>query len=207
MTKTGWLSGLVLVALSAAPAYADAKKKPAVKAKTPGKDFWKVLVKPNAKWVLTTSDDKSNKVIVETYDVRKVGDADVARVRWTHQYKGGKDDIGSTDSGKFTQVAVTAKGLYLLNKENDDAAVAKRLEGKPSRSSPPKEYKGTKTNGGRYLSINKEAGGVVCMGEGPIGDDAPDCEDVCDAFVCVDESGITELSGLWAPNYDHFTSK
>lgn len=201
MNRTILVSLLAVASL----AHADAKKKP--KPKTPGKDFWKVLVKPNAKWVLSNSEDKTNKVIVETYDVRKVGDADVARVRWTHVWgKNEKEDIGGTDAGKFTQVAVTAKGLYLLNKENDDAAVAKRLEGKPSRSSPPKEYKGTKTNGGRYLAINKEAGGVVCMGEGPIGDDPPPCEDVCDAFVCMDDSGITELSGLWAPGNDDFAA-
>ncbi len=185
---------------------ADTKTKPPAKKKVvPGKEFWKILVKPGAKWVLRDSDDKSGKeqIVVETYDQRKVGDADVARIRWTHiKPDGTKEDIGATESGKPTQVAVTAKGLFLLNKENDDTKVAERLKGKPSRSSPPKSYKGTKTNQGRYLTINDE--GIVCMGEAPT-DENFQCEDVCDAWICISPTdGVTELAHNWAPGQRQF---
>jgi len=192
MLKT-WVGCLVL-AFAVVPAQAEDKKAKVAKKKVvPSKDFWKILVKPNAKWVLKNEEDKKDIVTVETYDVRKVGDADVARLRWMH----GKEDIGATEAGKPTQVAVTDKGLFLLNAKNDDAAIAKRLEGKPSRSSPPKEYKSTKTNGGRYISIADT--GEVCMGEAPADPDFQ-CEDVCDAYICLSEAkGLVELQGLWAP--------
>lgn len=193
---TPWV-GCFALALLVVPAQAEDKKPPApklAKAKVvPGKGFWKILVKPNAKWVLTNEENKQDTVTVETYDVRKVGDADVARLRWTH----GKEDIGATEAGKPTQVAVTDKGLFLLNAKNDDAVIAKRLTEKPSRSSPPKGYEGTKKNGGRYISISDD--GIVCMGEAPVAKDFQ-CEDVCDAWICVSATaGVIELQGLWAP--------
>ncbi len=196
----------LVLAFAAAGALADAKKPKTPKQKVvPGKEFWKILVKPNAKWVLKDSDEKTGKesIIIETYDVRKVGDADVARIRWTYiAVDGTKQDIGATESGKPTQVAVTAKGLFLLNKENDDAKVAERLKGKPSRSSPPKGYGGTKKNQGRYLAINDE--GIVCMGEAPTEKDFQ-CEDVCDAWICISATaGITELAHRWAPGERQF---
>lgn len=197
-------AAVVVLALALVHGGADAKPK-----KKPSKDFWKVLVKPGAKWKLdnTTIDDPKykNSILVETYDVRKVGDADVARIRWTHvQADGSKVDIGDTANGKPTQVAVTDKGLFLLNATNDDAKVAERLKEKPSRSTPPKAYEGNKKNGGRYLSISDD--GVVCMGEAPRSPDQ--CEDTCDGWVCISETdGVTEVSGTMAPNLDHFASK
>ncbi len=66
-------------------AHADAPK-------TPGKGFWKILVKPGAKWTLYDWFDELavkggekreiGTLTIETYDVRKIGDADVARLRW-----------------------------------------------------------------------------------------------------------------------------
>ena len=178
--------------------------------KKPGKDFWKILVKPKAKWVLkreTTDKTSKERVEVETYDVRKVGDADVARLRWTHFAPDGtKEDIGGTDNGKPTQVAVTAAGLFLLNAENDDAKVAERLKGKASRSSPPKAYAGTKQNNGRYLSI--DAAGTVCMGFGPTKDSEQECEDTCEGEVCISETrGVVELSGTYAPAFEIFKAR
>jgi len=192
---------LALVAVAVAVGAADAKPK-----KKPGKDFWKILVKPKATWTLVNStDDGKSKLVVETYDVRKVGDADVARIRWTYVHSdGAKEDVGATEEGKPTQVAVTDKGLFLLNATNDDAKIVERLKDKPSRSSPPKEYKGNATNRGRYLAISDD--GVVCMGEAPR--TADQCEDTCDGWVCVSETdGVVEVSGTMAPGLDHFAAK
>jgi hypothetical protein len=166
---------------------------------SPGKGFWRILVKPNAKWVLKqkNADKNPNTITVETYDVRKVGKADVARLRWTYNGEGGKQDL-SGQPGKLDQVAVTDAGLYLLTADMDDKKIAKALEGKPSRSDPPKPYKGTTENQGRYLNVN---GGSVCIGEGPL-PGAGDCEDVCFAELCMSDQGIDILQGRWAPNFE-----
>jgi len=167
------------------------------------KGFWKVLVKPNAKWVLhdTIGDDKKATVTVETYDVRKVGGADVARLRWTMTSGDGKfkEDAALGGSLTPTQVAVTAKGIYLLDASMDDAKIQKALKGKPSRSDPPKSYKGTKKNDGRFLRVD---GDVVCMGEEPL-PGAGDCEDICEGEVCYSATeGVISLSGTIAPSKD-----
>ncbi|MBL9016001.1 MAG: hypothetical protein JNL83_17570 [Myxococcales bacterium] len=194
-----WSVGLVAVlvlAVGAGPS--DAK---------PGKDFWKILVKPNAKWVLanTTKNDKST-VTIETYDVRRVGDADVARLRVTHRWGTGKDDAADNSgaSGLPVQVAVTAKGLYFLNDTKDDAKILAVIAGKPTRSSPPKAYKATKTNKGRYLRID---GDTVCMGEEPL-EDAGECADICEGEVCISATdGVVSLHGTMSPNHDDFAQK
>jgi len=177
------------------------------KGKRPAKGFWKILVKPNAKWVLVedTSDAKErgrHVITAETYDVHKVGNADVARIRWTSTYDGKKvDDLGNL----ITHVAVTKKGLYFLDDKDDDAKISKILKAKkPSRTDPPKPYKGTKRNKGRYQDVRN---GQVCIGQGPMPDAGP-CDDVCEGEMCIDPvDGIVELSGTWAPNYSTFKQK
>jgi len=166
-----------------------------------GKGFWKILVKPKAKWTLSeTIGEKNGVITVETYDVRKVGTADVARIRWTLKSGSRTEDIGGQD-GRYTQVAVTDAGLYIMEAAMDDKAVAKVLAGKPSRSDPPKEYSGTIQNHGRYLMI---ANGLVCIGQGPR-PDAGECPDTCDGTMCISPTdGVVKLMGNWAPGVSIF---
>ncbi|HZS41652.1 MAG TPA: hypothetical protein VFF06_32705 [Polyangia bacterium] len=200
----------LIVAALARPAAADEKKADDKKADdkktTAQKGIWKILVKPGAKWVLReTIGDKKDTITVETYDVRKVGAADVARLRWT--LKSGKDkrDVGDSDSGRYTQVAVTDAGLYVLSADMDDAKVAEALKKKPSRSDPPRPYQGTKQNQGRYLTV--ESADTVCMGWGPL-PGAGDCEDTCEGEVCISSTaGVTKLSGTWAPGVTIFEAQ
>jgi hypothetical protein len=171
-----------------------------------GKGFWKVLVTPKAHWVLhsTNADGGISTITVETYDVRKVGSADVARLRWT--FRGATDDEArdfSGQEGAFAQVAVTPAGLYLLDKDDDDAKIAKALGGKPSRSDPPKPYAGTTRNHGRYVTIED---GKVCMGTGPE-PGAGDCPDTCDGAVCMTTAGIVEIFGTYAPDQDIYRAQ
>ena len=181
-------SSLVLVAFLAGSGHAEPKK--------PGKGFWKVLVQKGSKWVLhETAGDKPAKLTIETYDVRKVGNADVARLRWT------VDGKQIEPTAPFSQVAVTDAGLYLLWAAQDDAKVADELKKKPSRSDPPKAYAGTKLNEGRYLKIRD---GLVCMGQGPE-PDAGECPDTCDGWVCISATdGIVEVAGNWSPGVSFF---
>lgn len=188
---------LALLAL-ASIASADSPKPSA-----PGKGFWKVLVQPHAKWILDEDmPDQHSTLVIETYDVRKVAGADVARLRWTLiDEKGERTDVGDSGQGRYTQLAVTPAGLYILWDKQDDAKVAAMLKGKPSRSDPPKPYAGTKKNHGRYLNIQD---GRVCIGEGPE-PGAGDCPDTCDGTLCIDPvDGPVELLGNWAPGVSVF---
>ena len=192
--RKAWLGGLLVAALVL----------PAVAKDTPsaGKGFWKILVKPKAKWVLhDTIEDKKATITVETYDVRKIDGADVARLRWTVVSGDGKykDDAALGGSLTPTQVAVTDKGVYLLTSDMDDAKVSMALKGKPSRSDPPKSYKGTKQNKGRFLKVS---GDVVCMGEEPLPGDG-ECADICEGEVCYSATdGLISLSGTIAPSHN-----
>jgi hypothetical protein len=193
-----WIAAVV--ALAASTAHAD--KKPVAKKKPFEKGFWKVLVQPNAKWVLhETIGDKST-LTVETYDVRKLGKADVARLRWTIGSGKDKHDVGDSGQGRYTQLAVTADGLYLLDADMDDAKVTAALAKKPARSDPPKAYEGTTQNHGRYLTIPGD--GTACMGEGPM-PGAGDCPDTCDGTICISPTaGIVSLMGNYAPGVSIF---
>jgi hypothetical protein len=201
--RTGSWITVVMIAIAAAAA--AAKPKAAKVATPPAKGFWKVLVQPNAKWTLykfgevapKASDEPSEPITIETYDVRKVGDADVARLRWRHGADATQSALAGTNAPRLDQVAVTAAGLYLLTADMDDAKVAEALHGKPSRSDPPRPYKGTKLNQGRYLEVRDD---LVCLGQGPAPGDPP-CEDTCDGSVCISATdGIVRLEGNWAPS-------
>ncbi len=193
----------VIALLVSVVAQADHKK-------PPGKGFWKILVKPHAKWTLYDhfSEDRIKngqkdvsvaKLTVETYDVRKIGDADVARLKW--RYDDGNDDaLAGTHAGPITQVAVTSAGAYLFYASADDAKIAEALKGKPARSDPPKEYTGTKQNEGRYLTIHDD---TVCMGSAALPSDK--CEDDCEGGVCIATTdGVVSLFGNWSPNATEF---
>jgi hypothetical protein len=203
----------VLVA-SSASAGAKPRRKPKVSTKhepAPARGFWKVLVQPHAKWRLymggqtdPKAPDYHEPITIETYDIRKVGDADVARLRWRQ----GTDDespLAGTQAPPLDQFAVTSKGLYLLTADMDDDKIALVLQRKPSRSDPPKPYRGTKINDGRYLELRD---GFVCMGQGPT-PDAPECEDTCDGDICISATdGIVRLEGNWAPDmFDYMQVK
>lgn len=182
------------------------KLKPKIGAKDaqPAKGFWKILVKKGAKWTLKeTVGSSPSTITIETYDVRKVGTADVARLRWTQIFPDGKkEDIGDTEVGRYTQVAVTADGLYLLYAAQDDARVAEMLKGKPSRSDPPKAYSGTKQNHGRYLTVM--SADQVCVGQGALPSDG-ECADTCDGTLCISATdGPVSLMGNWAPGVTVF---
>ena len=167
-----------------------------------GEGFWKVLAQPNSRWELKeTRPDEGRKqatVRIETYDFREVGGASVARLRWTYMSNGSAKDIGDSDSGRYTQVAVTAAGIYLLSADMDDAAVTKVLKRKPSRSDPPRAYAGTSQNQGRFLTIEPAAdGSMACMGALTKKESAkePGVGEVCISA----KTGVVFLGGGWAP--------
>jgi hypothetical protein len=196
------LTALLTMAMAANAASPDPK---------PAKGFWKVLVKPHAKWELHETPPGSGgadcKIVVETYDVRKVGGADVARLQW-RLFCDKKVLDYLPDDHLMKQVAVTDAGLYLLSRDASDSVIADALKGKPSRSDPPKPYKGSRINEGRYLDVRELEGGVVaCMGEGPM-PGAAQCDDICYGEMCVSASaGIVNVIGTWAPGLGTYVQK
>ncbi len=180
------------------------------KTTAPAKGFWKVLVTPGAKWVLEPHSEEgmetpSEKITIETYDVRRIGDSDVARLRWTATTGKQSEPYNDGADSLLTQVAVTEKGVYLLRADMDDAAVTAALLKAPSRSDPPKAYKGTKTNRGRYLRIAEL--GIVCMGWSHVEGDG-ECEERCEGEMCISPTdGIISLDGTYVPQDSYYLSK
>lgn len=145
---------------------------------------------------------EKNKVVVETYDVRSVGPARVGRLRWTYVSPGEKSSLEQCGFGCPRRVGVTAAGLYFLDEDASDAQILEAIKGPPDRSEPPRPYRATRRNEGRYLRFD---GQRVCMGEEPL-PGAEECEDTCVAEVCISgTAGVVQLSGTWAPSFGIFT--
>lgn len=172
-------------------------------------------MQPKQQWVLhdTSSGTPKRVIVVETYDTHQVGGVSVARLRWTAKEDLGGDakdasNVGAEDGPSFTHLAVTDRGLYILRENADDAAIAKQVQGKPSRPEPPRAFKGTKKNQGRFLNLHKQADGpVICVGYGPESD-AAGCDSVCVAEMCLSPTkGVVQLSGKVTPDFGTFTQK
>jgi len=215
--RIAWFVVVVTVVGGQADAAPNKKAKVAVTTPSntkqlPGKGFWRILVQPGKKWVLKdtiaeTLHERVDTLTVEPYGIHKVGNADVAHLRWTLNADGGDSSdhhaLAGTHAGLLNQVAVTDAGLYLLPDDADDARIAEALKAKPSRSDPPKPYKPTRLNEGRFLTID---GDIVCMGQGPAPGD-PACEDTCEGQVCISASdGVVILDGTWTPGVTHFAA-
>lgn len=186
--RSAWIVGVVVVLLGAV---GDAEPKKKV-----GKGFWKFLVKPGAKWVLHDNIGSGEATLtIETYDVRTIGKAQVARLRWT--LGDDTEALKYTHAPALTQVAVTDEGLYLMWAAWDDKKVAEELKKKPSRADPPKAYKATKLNEGRSLTVD---GDVVCMAYTP----PKDCDSCDGGEVCMDSDGFTLISNVFAPGQGEY---
>jgi hypothetical protein len=205
---------VVLTAIPASGGAKDAKDGPPTAPKDAAKSpapapadlgFWGILVKPHARWVLedVLDTDKSPKhvraaIIVETYDIRTVGTARVGRLRWTWNDKTPYEEC---DPVCLDRVAVTPSGLYFIDDDATDEKILGAVKHRPARSSPPREYSGTKRNRGRYLNFD---GDMVCMGYAPLEGAGP-CEDTCFSVVCIDkDKGVVQLGGTAAPDYGLF---
>ena len=168
----------------------------------PGKGCWDALVRGGARWVSKDAVEDSkeaSEVVVETFDVRTVGTARVARLRWL-ALSGGKQDPYRTDD--FDQVALTNQGIYFLSADLDDAGVQGALRGKPTYADPPRTVPSGR---GDYVEgLASARGPIVCFGSGPSPKD-PRCEDVCNSEMCVSPTdGVVTFEGSWAPGMSMF---
>jgi hypothetical protein len=163
------------------------------------RDFWRILTRAHAPWVVK---GPPGKITVETYARRQIDGADVARLRWTFRPVDATrpKEVLAADQCRFTHVAVTDAGLYLLPEDADDAAIRAALKRRPSRSSPLRPYPPTRRNEGRMLEIKD---GLVCWGW--VNPTDQDCDDTCEGTVCAAPGvGVVYLDGTCAPDFEIF---
>jgi hypothetical protein len=67
----------------------------------------------------------------------------------------------------------------------------------------PGDAKPVKFPDGRYITVHD---GEICYGSGP-GENAGECADVCDANMCIDDTGISGGLGTWWPDDDVYRRK
>lgn len=163
----------------------------------PPVDVWTNVLKGGSTYTLKGGE--AGPLTVAATDARPLGGGAVVRLRWT---LGGADFIQAP-----SQVAADASSIHLLDASLEDADVQDALQAPspwPRLSTPVPSQ--TRLDG-LYADVWRgPAEVVVCYGEGPP-PDAPPCEDVCFAELCVsDRAGIVELGGTWAPNFETYTA-
>jgi hypothetical protein len=195
----------LLIALLAAGCPAKAGPGPATNTGggAGGGTFWDVLAVPGRRWVLhdtMVEEPPQPELVITVADVRTVGDAKIVKLAGTVQYT---PDSEPEDQGTYVQIlaaqwAVSPRGLWMLDGELDDAAIAAAIDGPPHWASPPVA---SDPETGRYAKIDDVKGEkVVCIGEIPdLGGE--DCLEVCGGGMCVAEhGGIVQVDAQWSPD-------
>ncbi len=170
--------------------------------------LWKPLVQPGAKWMLYARNASNEPTVtVETYDVRKVGEASVARLRWSLAEKGKKAEELAA-GGPIEQVAVTDKGAYVLAKDESDTKIIEALKKPPTYGDPPAAIDSTKHNDGKNIEHRTtKLGRMVCIGYGPA-KGAGECENICHGAYCLSpEKGIVALEGTYGPGDEEYAQR
>jgi hypothetical protein len=197
---------VLLTACGGTPAPADAPVSataaagslaPAAPSAPPAVDVWAGVLSGGATYTLSGGGGQT--LVATAVDARALGKGRTVRLKWT---------IGGADhAGAPSQVAADAEAVHLLDASLEDADVVDALAApspwpRHSRSVPVQ----TRVDG-LYAQVWRGADDVVvCYGEGPP-PDAPPCEDVCFAEMCVSpRGGVVELGGTWAPNFETYTA-
>ena len=163
----------------------------------PPADVWESVLKGGGTWTLKSEGGQA--LSVSAADARRIGAHDAVRLAW----RLGAEPFEAAPS----QVAGDAVQVFLLDASMQDADIQDALEIPspwPRRAVPVAPQS---RMDGLYAQVWKAPDETVtCYGEGPP-PDAPPCEDVCFAELCVSErAGIVELSGTWAPNAETFAA-
>jgi hypothetical protein len=160
----------------------------------PPKGLWKSLLTKGAKWTIknndTANDDAPKSVTVEVVDARKLGAADVVKLEYT--FDGGNPDM--VGEGYAPQLlAITKKGVYVLEADATDATITKALKKKPFFTEPPKVSKIYKRKDGGFVMVPTDAKGAACFG---VGATDPSCGSApCYSYLCLDATGVVGVGG------------
>jgi hypothetical protein len=194
---------------SAAPAAPPVARKecPKVVAMAPlDEPFWHVLAQPGSCWSIVPAEgDPARDIVIEAYDARRVGDADVARLRVTYNGPSGPEDLSERDPWP-QQVAVGAKGVWFVPKKADDKAIDAAMSKPATHLLTPRPAEPAKANKWRFLRKGTSPKGeVACIGyEIPKGE----CTEACMASVCVSHTGgIVLAEGAATPTGGAFAQR
>jgi hypothetical protein len=171
--------------------------------------LWQPLVATATSWKLINYNirdqpDEDNAVIVSNYDLRQVGAAAVARLRWKTS---AGEDVGSGEHLP-QQVAVSGHEVWFLPLNADDDAVSQALTRKPTFWDPPVDVHPTRKNKWRWVQTSSGKHGLVtCIGHHqPRGGN--ECEDTCSGMVCFSATnGIVAVEGTSSPNFEYYALK
>jgi hypothetical protein len=168
----------------------------------PPKGLWNTLLTKGAKWTLKNdhkgdSTDQPDSVTVTVANVHKVGTADVVDLDYT--FNGGNEEMRG-ESLAPTRFAITKKGVYVLDADASDEAIAKALKKKPFFAEPPKLSKFYKRKDGGAVQVPKGTKGAACF---VVGATDPSCGSApCYGYICLDATGIVGVSGdEWVLDY------
>jgi hypothetical protein len=169
--------------------------------------LWQPLVAAATTWKLINYNirkepNEDDAVIVTNYDLRRVGPAAVARLRWKTS---AGEDVGSGDHLP-RQVAVSGNKVWFLPLNADDEAVSKALAGKPTFGDPPADVRPTRKNKWRWVHTNSgKHGSLTCIGHYQQDDG---CEDTCTGMVCFSATyGVVAVEGTSSPNFEYYALK
>jgi hypothetical protein len=161
-------------------------------------------VRAGARWTLT--DGGAARVEVRTFDVRRVGDADVARVSWTTVPADVDPSWSADEAGLPTQLAVSSRGVWFLRASQDDAAVARAIAGAPTWPALPEERGATADDIRFARFVERSTGRTLCVGDDEVVRH-PAVEGGGDGWgdLCVAPGvGLVGLEGNRAPNLGSF---
>lgn len=159
-------------------------------------DPWRQLLAGPAK---THLDGPGGGLVVEVSAARALGDAQAVRLVFTQ---------GGAPVPQAPSLAVLgAAQIHLLDASLADADVQDALGAPSPWPRGPSPLPPQTRADGLYADVYRGPDEtIVCYGEGPP-PDAPDCEDVCFAELCVsDRAGLVEIGGQWAPEAGAFTA-
>jgi len=174
-----------------------------------GESVWKALVTPGACWTLPNVKDgkpsTDDVIIVENYDARRVGDAEVAKLRFT-RVSPGNEEIVSDREHLPGQIAVTKAGVWFFDRKLDDQTIGREMKKPPTYAERPRDLAPSKAGKWQFVRQTKTAKGpIACIGhEQPRADGG--CEDTCAGMVCFSSTaGVVLLDGTASPNLERFT--
>lgn len=159
---------------------------------------WRSLVQPNARWVLQSTSG-TGRLRIEVYDVRTVGAAAVARLRWLRAEPGKPEEEaggGGPPWHSIQHVAITTRGLFILSPQTSLRELDRILARKP-------DYPSILTTRERNQKDSVFFTKAKSATEGCVGYySRTECAtESCYATLCVDaERGITFASGAYSPD-------
>jgi hypothetical protein len=160
------------------------------------KGRWSAILVEGGKWTLPLATEKDestpDRLTIEVAEIRTIGDAKV--VRMSYETEGGEDDSHDLPD----QIAITKKGVYFFAGYTKDDEIARAVKKKPMFADGGKPSKWGKRKDGTWAMVPADHPEAVCYGFGA----DPSCGAApCDAWLCLDETGIVAAGDVGIATY------